>query len=201
MTAEPMEISRGENYEKLKENMNKVKMISQLLWSDCENGVDIIREYFNEQIRFIQISAENKIEQINKLSDELIEFLRKYEKECIQSYLNNNKSYWLLLELHPLRSSLKEKRKTMSSSTNLDFWKCSTRLQNRRSPSPVCAIFVLFFLLHGHLNFSTSFIYSIGNCYKKKKKNKINNNHPSTRRRRPWNSLKLWKKKSFSLGC
>jgi hypothetical protein len=92
ITVEPMEISRGENYEKLQESMNKLQSIIQLLWSDCENGTDIIRDYCNEQIRLIQISTENKIEQINKLSDELIEFVKEYERTCIESYSNKNKS-------------------------------------------------------------------------------------------------------------
>jgi hypothetical protein len=42
--------------------MNKVRLISKLLWSDFENGTDNITEYFNEQIRLIQLSTENKIE-------------------------------------------------------------------------------------------------------------------------------------------
>ena len=92
ITAEPMEISRGENYERLQNNLKNIKMISQLLWSDYENGVDIIKEYFNEQIRLIQLSTENKIEQIHTLSDELIAFIREYEKDCIQSYLNKHES-------------------------------------------------------------------------------------------------------------
>ena len=71
--------------------MNNTSII-QLLWSDCENGNDIIREYCNEHIRLIQLSTENKIEQINKLSDELIAFVREYERTCIESYSNKNKS-------------------------------------------------------------------------------------------------------------
>ena len=92
INAEPIEISRGKEYEKLQESMNKLQSIIQLLWSDCENGNDIIREYCNEHIRLIQLSTENKIEQINKLSDELIAFVREYERTCIESYSNKNKS-------------------------------------------------------------------------------------------------------------
>ena len=92
ITSEPMEISRGENYDKLQDNLNKVKLIAESIWNDCENGPDVIREYFNEQIRLIQLSTENKIEQINKLSDELIAFLKEYEQKCIESYLNKHKT-------------------------------------------------------------------------------------------------------------
>ena len=37
------------------------------------------------------MSTEKKIEQINKLSDELIAFIKEYERSCIESYLNKNK--------------------------------------------------------------------------------------------------------------
>ena len=56
-----------------------------------ENGTDIITEYCNEQIRLIQLSTENRIEQINKLNYELIEYVKEYERSCIESYLNKNK--------------------------------------------------------------------------------------------------------------
>jgi hypothetical protein len=92
IAAEPMEISRGNEYERLQENLDKVIPITKLLCSDYENGHDIIKEYCNEQIRLIQLSTENKIEKINKLSDELIAFVREYEKKCIESYSTKNKS-------------------------------------------------------------------------------------------------------------
>jgi hypothetical protein len=88
ITTEPTEISRGNGYEELKKNLNKIFSITNLLWHDCENGTDVIREYCNEQIRIIQLSTENKVEKINKLNDELIAFVKEYEKKCIESYLN-----------------------------------------------------------------------------------------------------------------
>ena len=91
ITVEPMEISRGSEYERLQNNLNKVKSIAKLLWHNFENGTDVITEYCNEQIRLIQLSTENKIEEINKLNDELIAFVKEYEKTCIESYLNKNK--------------------------------------------------------------------------------------------------------------
>ena len=90
ISAEPMEISRGENYERLQNNLNKVLSIVKLFLSDYENGTDIIKEYCNEQIRRIQLSTENKIEQINKLNDELIAFVKDYERMCIESYSNKS---------------------------------------------------------------------------------------------------------------
>jgi len=100
ISAECIEISRGENYEQFKQNLNKVESIVKLLWRNYENGIDIIKEHCNEQIRLIQLSTENKlhisnenkIEQIYKSSDNLIEFVEYYERQCIKSYLNKYQS-------------------------------------------------------------------------------------------------------------
>ena len=46
--AEPMEISRGHEFERRQNNLNKVKLIVKLLRYDFENGTDIITEYCNE---------------------------------------------------------------------------------------------------------------------------------------------------------
>jgi hypothetical protein len=100
ISAECIEISRGENYEQLKQNLNKVESIVKLLWRNYENGIDIIKEHCNEQIRLIQLSTENKlhifnenkIEQIYKSSDNLIEFVEYDERQCIESYLNKYQS-------------------------------------------------------------------------------------------------------------
>jgi hypothetical protein len=88
--AEPMEISRGENYDKLNLNLNKLEILFKMLKNGFENGIDKIKEHCTEQIRLIQLSTENRIEQINKLNDELIEIIREYERKCIQSFLNKN---------------------------------------------------------------------------------------------------------------
>ncbi len=106
ITTEPMEISRGDNSELLQENLNKVLSKCKIIWNDCENGTDIIREYCNEQIRQIQLSTENKIEQINKLSDELIEFVKDYERKCVESYLKK-------------KNPMKEELNKIMSETNI----------------------------------------------------------------------------------
>lgn len=90
-----MEISRSNECEHLKKNQNKILSTTNLLRHDCENDTiitDIFREYFNEQIKLIQLSTENKLEQINKLNDVLIAFVKDYERSCIEYYLNKNKS-------------------------------------------------------------------------------------------------------------
>jgi hypothetical protein len=59
---EPIEISRGYEYERLQENLKKVETKANLLSFESENGIDIIKEHCNELVRFIQLSTENKIE-------------------------------------------------------------------------------------------------------------------------------------------
>jgi len=90
--SELIEISRGKEYEELKINLEKINSLEKLLLIDLDNGIEIIQEHCMEQIRLIQLSTENKIEQINKLNNELIGVIKKYEKKCIQSFLNRNDS-------------------------------------------------------------------------------------------------------------
>jgi hypothetical protein len=56
--AEPMEISHGENYDKLYFNLNKLEFLLEILKNGCENG----KEHCAEQIRLIQLSIEKRIE-------------------------------------------------------------------------------------------------------------------------------------------
>jgi hypothetical protein len=89
ITTEPVEISRSNEYGKLKENLNKLELIVKQIQNNYEHDSDLIIEHCNEQIRLIQLLTENKIEQINKLNDELIAFVREYERTCIESYIIN----------------------------------------------------------------------------------------------------------------
>jgi hypothetical protein len=87
ITAELVVISRGKEYEKLEKNLNNLLSKTQSLWSDGENSTKIITENCNEQIRLIQLSATNKIEQINKLSGELITHVIEDKKIYTESFL------------------------------------------------------------------------------------------------------------------
>ena len=53
-----MEISHGENYDKLYFNLNKLEFLLEILKNGCENG----KEHCAEQIRLIQLSIEKRIE-------------------------------------------------------------------------------------------------------------------------------------------
>jgi len=91
LASEPIEISRGKEYDQLQANLNKIDSLVKSIILDCENGIDKIMEHCNEQIRLIQLSTEKKIEQINKLNEKLIEKVDQYKNKCIQSFLNKKK--------------------------------------------------------------------------------------------------------------
>jgi hypothetical protein len=90
VVAEPTEISRGKEYEKLKVNLAKIESLAKILVFDSENGIEMIKEHCIEQVRLIQLSTETKIEQIYKLNEELIELVQQYERKCIQFFLSKN---------------------------------------------------------------------------------------------------------------
>jgi hypothetical protein len=83
-------LSEDLNYDNLNLNLNKLESLFRMLKNGFENGIDKIKEYCFEQIRLIQLSTENRIEQINKINDELIETIREYERKCIQYFLDKN---------------------------------------------------------------------------------------------------------------
>jgi hypothetical protein len=88
--AEPMEISLGKEYDDLKLNLRKLEILTESFKFDNETLIGKIKEHCMEQIRLIQLSTENKIEQINKLNDELIQKVTDYETKCIESLLKKN---------------------------------------------------------------------------------------------------------------
>ena len=90
--AEPMEISLGKEYDDLKLNLRKLEILTESFKFDNETLIGKIKEHCMEQIRLIQLSTENKIEQINKLNDELIQKVTDYETKCIESLLKKNES-------------------------------------------------------------------------------------------------------------
>jgi hypothetical protein len=90
LTCEQMEISRGREYEQLQNNLGKIETFSSRLRFDSDYSKDVIREHCNEQIRLVQLSTENKIEQINKINEVLIKFFKNYEIKCSQSSSKNS---------------------------------------------------------------------------------------------------------------
>jgi hypothetical protein len=87
ITTEPMDISRGENYDKLELNIDKIESLARKLKSDFENSIDKIKEHCLEQMRLVQLSTENAIEKLHNLNKELIDMIAEYEKKYIEFFL------------------------------------------------------------------------------------------------------------------
>jgi len=93
ITAEPMRISFGKEYDALKSNLNKIEsLIKSLELTNTDKLIDIIKEHCMEQINLIQLSTEKKIEQLNKLNEQFIGIVKHYETKCVQSVLFQNKN-------------------------------------------------------------------------------------------------------------
>jgi hypothetical protein len=90
LTSEQMEISRGKEHDQLEINLSNLYSSARSLKFESENGTDVIKEHCIEQLRRIQLATENKIEQIYKSNDKLVDQVKQYEKKCLQ--INSNKS-------------------------------------------------------------------------------------------------------------
>ena len=87
-----MEISLGKEYDDLKLNLTKLEILTESFKFDNETLIGKIKDHFMKQIQLLQLSTENKIEQLNKLNDELIQKVKDYEAKCIDSLLKKNES-------------------------------------------------------------------------------------------------------------
>lgn len=93
ITAEQMKISFGNEYDKLKLNLNKIdKLTSKSIQFNTDKLIDIIKEHCLDQINLIQLSTEKRIEQIQQLNEEFIQIVKDYEIKCIQSLSNKNET-------------------------------------------------------------------------------------------------------------
>ena len=59
-------------------NISNLYALTKSLKLESENGTDLIKEHFDEQLRRIQLSTENKIEQIYKSNDKLVVKVKQY---------------------------------------------------------------------------------------------------------------------------
>jgi hypothetical protein len=86
LTSKPKEIWRGKSYENLKINLQKIEALIQDLNFDLFNGSDKIKEYCNEQRRLVQLSTENKMQELNKINEGLMSKIDEFEMKCKQCY-------------------------------------------------------------------------------------------------------------------
>jgi len=90
ITRRPKEISRGQEAEKLKQNLCELEKFVNKLIFEMENGEHLITENCNELRRKVQLAKEEKIEEINKLCDSLFLKIETYEEKCKCNYKEMN---------------------------------------------------------------------------------------------------------------
>lgn len=88
----PNEVYRSQNVEKLKKNLNEIRLHLDKLDYDFNNGVDIIKEHCIELRTLCQLATEQTILDINKFNEIMIKQIDDYEKECISKFTQNNRS-------------------------------------------------------------------------------------------------------------
>ncbi len=91
MSAEAVDVSRGKEHEKLKSNLDKISLATQLLSSEFKDGTNMIDEHYVEQMRLIQLAIKKKIAQVDISSDFLISSVKDYKNSCTEFYLTVNK--------------------------------------------------------------------------------------------------------------
>jgi hypothetical protein len=86
----PKEISRGQEAEKLKQNICDLDKLVKKLIFEMDNGEYLITEDCQELRRQVQLAKEEKIEEINQQCDLLFIKIDTYEKTCISKYKEMN---------------------------------------------------------------------------------------------------------------
>ena len=86
ITKQLKEISRGQEAEKLKQNLRDLEDLINKLVFEMENGEYFIKEDCRELRRQVQLAKEEKIEEINQQCDALFLKIDNYEEKCKQKY-------------------------------------------------------------------------------------------------------------------
>jgi len=79
---QPKEISRGNEAEKLKQNLHDLENLVNKLLFEIENGEYLIAEDCRKLKMQVQLVREEKIEEINKDCDALFLKIDTYEEKC-----------------------------------------------------------------------------------------------------------------------
>lgn len=83
---QPKEIYRGEEAEKLKKMITALDDSVNSLLFEMNNSDFIIREQFSELRRQVVLTKDEKIHEIEKHTNGMIERINAYEQDCIQKY-------------------------------------------------------------------------------------------------------------------
>jgi hypothetical protein len=89
MSEKPNEIYRGKDAEIFKSNLNSVQFQINELESSILKGMDKIKEYCGQLKKQVQDATNEKYEELNQISINLMNQIDNYEKECIQNAIND----------------------------------------------------------------------------------------------------------------
>jgi hypothetical protein len=92
---QPKEISRGQEAEKLKENIREVENLNNKLVFEMGNGEYLITEDCKELRRQVQLAKEIKMQQLEKLSDSMLDEIDDFEKVKLNEHFKKNKDEFL----------------------------------------------------------------------------------------------------------
>jgi len=88
----PEEVYRSQQVKKLKEHLKDIEENINKLSFGIDNGVDRIKEFCLDLKNKVQLKTEQAIEQLNEHSKEMIKEINEFQKDCIRSYLWNEKT-------------------------------------------------------------------------------------------------------------
>ena len=100
-------IYRGESFETLKLHLKSIEESLNEITFDIENSDFKVKDHCVELRRLVQLSTEEKIEQINKQNDLLIKEIDDYERECLGKI--NKDEIAKLIEIEEIKLFLQEK--------------------------------------------------------------------------------------------
>lgn len=86
VSLQPVDVCRDVESDSLKTNLLDLETSVKNLIFEINNGEHLIKEHCNEQRRLIQLSTEQRIQNIYTASDILIQRVNDYESECMHTY-------------------------------------------------------------------------------------------------------------------
>jgi len=89
----PEEVYRSKEVNKLKDHIKVIQEDISKLSFGINNGVDLIKDLCLDLKSKVQLKFEVAIEQLNEHNKEMITEIEEFEKECITSYIANEKAY------------------------------------------------------------------------------------------------------------
>ena len=91
MSFKPIKVSRSK-VDLLKTLLDKIQNKCNFVKLGIENSDDLVKEHFINLKIEVQLTAEEVIQQVNDLTDQIIEEIDEHKKEKIEFYKTNSKN-------------------------------------------------------------------------------------------------------------